>query len=227
MSDIVKKITDELIQEKDEEYKEFQSPLLPTVPPRKMIGVRTPVLRKMAGKLSTSDKEHFISALPHFYYEENNLHAFILSREKDFEKFISETEKFLPYIDNWATCDGLRPICIKGNEDKLLPYIFRWLSSGECYTVRFAIEMLMVHYMEDKFSDEYPRCVAAIESNEYYVNMMSAWYFATLLTKRWDYGIKYLEERKLSEFVHKKTISKVCDSLAVPKDRKEYVKKLR
>ncbi|MBR5454027.1 MAG: DNA alkylation repair protein [Clostridia bacterium] len=223
MTDIIER----LMKEKDEDYKAFQAPLLPGVSPDRMIGVRTPILRRMAKGMTENEKEEFISALPHFYYEENNLHAFVLSLEKDFERCFSAIEDFLPHIDNWATCDGLRPICVKGNKERLLTYIYRWLDSGDCYTIRFAAEMLMVHYMGDSFCDEYPKRIANIVSEEYYVNMMSAWYFATLLTKRWDDGIKYLEERRLSPFVHSKTISKVCDSLAVPRERKEYVKTLR
>jgi len=227
MTDTVKRIRDLLFEEKDEGYKAFQAPLLPGISPDSMIGVRTPVLRRIAKKMTAEEKKEFISTLPHRYYEENNLHAYVLSLEKDFEKCFSAIDAFLPYIDNWATCDGLRPICIKGNEDRLLTYIYSWLDSGECYTIRFATEMLMLHYMKDNFRDEYPQKIAGILSEEYYVNMMSAWYFATLITKRWDDGIKYLEEHLLSPFVHAKTISKVCDSLAVPREKKEYVKKLR
>ncbi|MBQ2826991.1 MAG: DNA alkylation repair protein [Clostridia bacterium] len=227
MTDTVKRIRDLLFEEKDEGYKAFQSPLLPGISPDSMIGVRTPVLRHIAKKMTAEEKEEFISTLPHRYYEENNLHAYVLSLEKNFEKCFSAIDAFLPYIDNWATCDGLRPICIKENEDRLLTYIYRWLDSGECYTIRFATEMLMLHYMKDNFRNEYPQKIAGILSEEYYVNMMSAWYFATLITKRWDDGIKYLEEHMLSPFVHAKTISKVCDSLAVPREKKEYVKKLR
>lgn len=212
----------------DESYRDFHAKLIPNVNKELIIGVRTPQLKSFAKSIvSTKLAENFINQLPHKYYEENNLHAFLLNEEKDFEKCVILIEKFLPYVDNWATCDGLRPKSFNKNKEKLLPYIYRWLSSKHAFTIRFAIEMLMVHFLDDDFSPKYLEIVSKIVSNEYYVNMMIAWYFATALAKKYDFAIKYLEERMLSEFVHNKTIQKAIESFRITKEHKGYLRSLK
>lgn len=211
----------------DDEYKRFSSSLLPTLSPERVIGVRTPVLRKISKKmLGSGEYEAFISDLPHKYYEENNLHAFIIA-SLDMERCIKETERFLPFVDNWGTCDSLRPACFRKHKDELLSHIYLWLESEHTYTKRFAVEMLMVHYFDEDFNTRFLDTVAGIRTEDYYLNMMVSWYFATALTKRYSEALPYIENRRLSPWVHNKAISKARDSRCISKDKKEYLKTLR
>jgi len=221
-------IKDYLFSVKEENYKNFSAKLNPAISPDKILGVRTPILKAYAKKLFKEEKYiSFINTLPHNYFEEDNLHAFIVSLIPNFELCIAETEKFLPLIDNWATCDGLRPNIFKKNKEKLLFYIDKWLESSHTYTVRFGISMLMCHFLDEDFKSEYLEKVSKIKSDEYYINMMIAWFFATALSKKWDETLPYLENKVLEIWVHKKTISKAIDSYRITKEQKEYLKTLR
>lgn len=215
-----------LFELRDEEYKQFSASLMPTVNPDTVIGVRVPLLRKLAKKTKDS-KDVFLSSLPHDYFEENNLHAFIISDISDFDECIGQVERFLPYVDNWATCDGLRPKCFAKNKAKLLEHIQAWLCADEPYTVRFGIEMLMLHYLDEDFNPDMLQAVAKIRSDEYYVNMMIAWYFATALAKQWKESVSFLENKKLSTWVHNKTIQKAVESYRLSAEQKQYLKSLR
>ena len=175
-------LEEQLFSLRKEDYAVFQRRLLPTVPPETILGVATPELRTLA-KVHP-DPEAFRNQLPHRYFEENQIHAFALEREKDFDTAISQVNAFLPYVDNWATCDQLRPKCFARNKETLLPHIQVWLASGDVYTVRFAMGMLMVHYLDGDFRPEYLSWVAENRGEDYYIRMMVAWYFATALAKQ-------------------------------------------
>lgn len=220
-------IHDDLFAMQEVGYRQFQCKLLPTVAAAAVIGVRMPRLRAYAKGMQRDAAEVFRRDLPHRYYEENNLHAILINEIGDFSQCMAALEQFLPYVDNWATCDSLRPRCIKKNKEAFLPYIRRWLACKHTYTVRFAIEMLMVHYLEEAFEDGYPSMVASVYSEEYYVNMMIAWYFATALAKQYEAVIGYLEQARLPEWVHHKTIQKAVESDRVSKERKQYLQTLR
>lgn len=220
-------IIDLLMEHQDMKYREFQSKLIPGIDPRTVIGVRTPLLRKMAKELEKSDREQFLSELPHTYFEENQLHGFILSELKSFEECVEKLEKFLPYVDNWATCDQTSPKVFKKHKAELLPYIQRWLESKYTYTVRFGIGMLMRHFLDEDFKQEYVQMVTAVHSEEYYINMEIAWYMATALAKQWESVIPYVEKRMLDPWTQNKTISKAVDSYRITKEQKEYLRTLR
>ena len=237
------KIQAMLFEMQDLEYKAFHSKLMPTVDKAKIIGIRVPILRKFAKELSKvwavkdesanydgirkNDIIEFMNTLPHQYYEEDNLHAFLIEGIKLYEDCILALDDFLPRVDNWATCDSLKPKVFKKNKDKLLKAIYRWLESEAVYEVRFAINMLMTHYLDEDFKTEYLENVARIKSEEYYINMMIAWYFATALAKQYDEAIVYIEERRLPEWVHRKTIQKAVESYRITAEQKEYLKKLK
>lgn len=212
----------------DEKYKEFFSALVPNIDKSRIIGVKTPQLKKLAKDLyDKPESKEFMSSLPHEYYEENNVHGFMIERIKDFDECIKETEKYLPYIDNWSSCDQLRPAVFKKHKTELLEKIRGWICSDKVYTVRFAIGMLMVHFLDGDFSPEYPELVGKVRSEEYYVNMMSAWYFATALAKQYDSVLPYFTEKKLSPFVHNKAIQKAVESRRVSDERKAFLKTLK
>ena len=214
-----------LFSMQDTKYRDFHARLVPNIDKNTIIGVRTPNLRAFAKEIKPKAEEIF-SGLPHRYYEENNLHAFLISEMSDFDECIEKLNTFLPYVDNWATCDGIRPKCFKKNKETLIFEIDKWLKSGHTYTVRFAIEMLMTHFLDGDFNEKYLEKVSNVKSHEYYINMMIAWYFATALAKKWDCTVKYLEEKRLSEWVHKKTIQKAIESYRITEKQKEYLKKL-
>ena len=221
-------ITQKLLCLADEKYKDFQSKLMPTVDKNKVIGVRTPALRAFAKELHRSGGyEDFLRALPHKYYEEDNLHALLIDKITDFSECIAETEKLLPYIDNWATCDMLRPKAFKKEPQRLLRYIDKWLSSDRVYTVRYAIGCLCSFYLDENFSPGQLSRVAEIESEEYYINMMTAWYFATALAKQYESTVPYIEERKLPGWVHRKTIQKAVESYRISDETKAYLRSLK
>ena len=218
----------QLVALQDKEYQVFHSRLMPTLPPETVIGVRVPLLRKLAKQLAdTPEAEVFLQELPHFYYEENALHAFLLEHVRDYGIALAATERFLPYVDNWAVCDCFSPKVFAQHKPELLPAIRRWLSSDRTYTVRYGIGMLMRYYLDDAFRPEYLAWVAAVHSEEYYVNMMIAWYLATALAKQWEAAIPYLEKRVLSDWVHRKTIQKAVESYRITPEQKVYLKSLR
>lgn len=218
-------IKEELLKLKDEKYKEFHAKLMPTINPDTIIGIRVPVLRAFSKTIQ--DTEDFFSHLPHEYFEENNLHGFLIEKISDFDECIKELEKFLPYVDNWATCDMMRPKVFKKNTDKLVLKIKEWLKSEHTYTVRFGIEMLMVYFLDEKFDEKYLEWVSKIKSDEYYINMMIAWYFATALAKQYETAVKYIEKNKLPLWVHNKTIQKAVESYRISNDVKDYLKTYR
>ena len=212
----------------DTGYREFHSRLIPNIDKAKIIGIRMPVLRKFARDFAkTEEAKGFLNELPHQYYEENNLHMMLITGIREYETCLAEIERFLPYIDNWATCDFAVPKCFTKHKNDLLPHIRQWITSGKTYIVRYGIGMLMSMYLDEDFAPEYPAMVAEVVSEEYYVNMMIAWYFATALAKQWDSVIPYLEERKLSPWVHKKTIQKAIESYRITPEQKEYLRTLR
>lgn len=211
----------------DLKYKEFHQKLMPTIDKNTVIGVRVPLLRKYVKSLDYNKNAEFIKTLPHIYYEENNVHAFLIEQIKDFDKCIDELETFLPYIDNWATCDMLTPKCFKKNTERLLPYIQKWIKSEHAYTVRFAVNMLMKFFLDENFKKEYSDMVKNIFSEEYYVNMVRAWYFATALSKHHEIVLPYLLKNQLDTWTHNKTIQKAIESYRITKEQKEYLKKLK
>ena len=221
-------ITNQLFALQDKAYADFQSKLLPTVQRETVIGVRTPDLRKLAKQVSkTPAAQEFMQALPHRYFDENQLHAFILSEEKDFNTCIADLEHFLPYVDNCATCDQLSPRCFKKHTTELLPYIRKWMKSTHTYTKRFGMGMLMRYYLDTEFKPEYLQWVAAIRSEEYYIRMMQAWLFATALAKQWDATLPYIEKRYLHPWTHNKAIQKAVESFRITNEQKELLKTLR
>ncbi len=220
-------IKDELFKLQDTKYRDFQAKLIPTVKSDTVIGVRTPQLRSLAKKIVKEDYTSFINSLPHKYFDENQLHAFILSEIKDYDECINYINKFLPYVDNWATCDQMSPKVFKKHKKELLNHIKVWIKSKDTYTIRFGIGMLMQHYLDDDFKPEYIKWVSSIKSNEYYVNMMIAWYFATALTKQYKDAILYIENNKLDIWVHNKAIQKACESFRVSNEHKDYLRTLK
>lgn len=222
------KIQQELFALQDTAYRDFQSKLIPNVNPETVIGVRTPELRAFAKALVKEGEEvEFLGALPHQYFDENQLHAFILSEIKDYDRCMQETERFLPFIDNWATCDQLSPKVFKKHRQKLLPHIEKWIASEEVYIVRFAIGALMRYFLDDDFDLAYPELVAALRSEEYYVNMMIAWYFATALAKQYESILPYFETQRLDDWTHNKAIQKAVESRRITMQQKEYLKNLK
>lgn len=209
----------------DLDYRQMMVRLVPNIDPETILGVRTPELRTIAGQLE--DRELFCRTLPHRYFEENQLHSLILSQEREFESAVSKVEDFLPFLDNWATCDQLRPRVFARKPSQLLPHIHRWLVSPHPYTIRFAVEMLMCHYLDDAFDPDYPALVAGVHHSDYYVKMMVAWYFATALAKQYDAVVPYITEKRLETWEHNKAIQKAVESRRIPLERKEFLKKYR
>lgn len=225
---IEKYIRDRLFEMQDLKYRDFHSKLMPTVSKELVIGVRTPDLRRFAKEISnTSYSESFMDILPHKFYEENNLHAFLIELSDDFDLCIERLNRFLPYVDNWATCDMMRPKIFRKHLSELFSQIKIWIKSDDTYTVRFAIEMLMCYYLDENFSTDYSDMVAEIRSDEYYIRMMQAWYFATALSKHYDEIIQYLECHRLDTDTHNKTIRKAIESYRIPDNCKEYLKTLK
>ncbi len=217
----------ELFAAQDLPYRDFQGRLLPTVDRAQMIGVRVPVLRRIADKRrGTPEGDDFLRALPHVYYEENMLHALLLNTMDDYDQCIAEVRRFLPYVDNWAVCDSLRPKCFAPNRDKLLKEITVWRTSAHPYTVRFGLEMLMVHFLDEAFRPEFLSRAADLRSDDYYVRMMQAWFFAEALAKQYEAAVVYLQEGRLEPWVHRKTIQKAVESRKISAERKKEVKTL-
>lgn len=228
MSDIIKEIETELFALQDEKYRDFNASLVPTLDKNSFIGVRSPELRMLAKKYAKDERiETFLSALPHKYQEENTLHGFIISLEKDFDKAIAETERFLPYINNWAVCDGTSPKIFGKNKPELLEYIKKWIKSDEPYTVRFAIGMLMQHFLDEEFEPWQMELVISVNSEEYYIRMMQAWYMATALAKQYDAAFEVIKAKKLPKQTHNKSIQKAVESYRITDERKEILKGYR
>lgn len=225
---LTEEIREELFRLRDEGYGEFQSRLLPTVAPASIVGVRTPALRAYAKQLSgREDIRAFLDDLPHRYFDENQLHAFIISGIRDFDRCMEEVVRFLPFVDNWATCDQLSPKVFKKHRPELLARIKEWIASPATYTVRFGLGMLMQHFLDGDFDAAYLSMAAGVRSEEYYIRMMVAWYFATALAKQYDAAIPYIEERRLDPWTHNKTIQKSVESFRIPAERKAYLKRLK
>lgn len=228
MSNVQETVQARLFELQDLKYKEFQCKLMPTINPETVIGVRTPELRKLAREFSkTPAALEFIKILPHTYYEENNLHGFLIETIKDYDASIAAVEEFLPYIDNWATCDLISPKVFKKHLPELYEKIKVWLKSGQTYTVRFGIGMLMSFYLNDEFNPEMLGLVAGIRSEEYYINMMIAWYFATALAKQYDAALPVIQEHRLEKWTHNKTIQKAIESYRVGDEVKVYLRTLK
>ena len=224
----MQEIVDLLFSKQDIKYRDFQAPLFPNIDKERMIGVRTPELKKIAKQLNGSEiANRFIETLPHDYFDENQLHAFLISLIKDYQTCLKEVERFLPYVDNWGTCDQLSPKVFAKYKEELIVPIRKWLKSKHTYTVRFAIGVLMQHYLDESFKEEYMELVSKVESKEYYINMMIAWFFATALAKQYKTAIKYIEEKKLSFWVHNKTIQKAVESYRINDEQKVYLKSLK
>jgi len=221
-------IRERLLLLRDAEYAAMQVKIIPTVEANRIIGVRTPALRALAKEIYRDEgREAFLAQMPHRYFEEDQLHAFVISEEKDYEVCLRMLEAFLPYIDNWATCDQLSPKVFGKNPEKLLPYIRKWIRSEETYTVRFTIGMLMRYFLKERFSMAWPEMVASVRSEEYYIRMMVAWYFATALAEQYEAVLPFLEERRLEEWTHNKAIQKSVESFRIRPEQKAYLKSLR
>ena len=221
-------IVKELFAMRDEKYAAFQAKLIPNIDPETVIGVRTPALRNYAKNLLKKEETgDFLDVLPHRYFDENQLHAFILSGMKDYDSCMTRLEQFLPYVDNWATCDQMSPKVFKKHKAELFKKIEEWIGSKETYTIRFAVGMLMEHFLDEDFDPKYPKLVAAIRSDKYYVNMMIAWYFATALAKQYDAVLPYIEGKRLDLWTHNKAIQKSVESYRITDEQKAYLKSLK
>ena len=221
-------ITRRLVELSDPVYKAFQSKLLPTVSSERVLGVRIPYLRSLAKILAgTQEADAFLQSLPHRYYDEDNLHAFLIEQIKDYTTCMEALETFLPFVDNWATCDSMSPCVFKKHLPELKVKIRQWLEDEHPYTVRYGMNMLMRHFMQDYFDSEDLQRIAELKRDEYYVRMAVAWYFATALTWQYEAALPYIENHRLSPWIHQKTIQKAVESYRIPDDRKNYLKTLR
>lgn len=218
----------QLFAMRDEGYKAFQSKLMPNIPPERVIGVRTPQLRTFARTfVGTPQAEAFLRDLPHTYYEENNLHAFLIEQIKDYKQLISELNAFLPHVDNWATCDMMRPKIVKRHLPQLLQQIQVWIHADHPYTIRFGLEMLMVHFLDEAFQPEFLEWAADVRSEAYYVRMMVAWFFATALAKQYDAALPLIQARRLDPWTHYKAIQKAVESNRITKEQKALLRTLK
>lgn len=221
-------VTKKLFELQDKDYAKFQLKLTPGIEEKKIIGVRVPEIRKLAKKYIKDDESsEFLNTLPHEYYDENMLHGLLISEIKNYETCIKEVDKFLPFVDNWAVCDIMSPKIFKKHKDELIKKIREWVKSKHIYTCRFGIEMLMRHYLDEDFKKEYLEIPAKVHLEEYYVQMMIAWFFATALAKKWDETIPYIENNILDSWVHNKTIQKAKESYRITDEQKEYLKSLK
>lgn len=221
-------IKKELILLRDDKNADFSSKLIPNIPRESILGVRVPLLRGLAKKLyKANDFSHFLDSLPHEFFDENMLHSVLISEIRDFDEALKRTEEFLPFIDNWAVCDILSPKVFSRQKDALLKKIKEWVKSPLTYSCRFALGMLMQHFLDESFDEGLLEIPSQIQSDEYYINMMIAWFFATALFKKWDSSIKYIEEKRLSPWVHNKSIQKALESLRISDDKKAYLRSLK
>lgn len=218
-----------LFKMRDEKYAAFQAKLTPGIPSESFIGIRVPILRAFAKEfIKEPEHEAFLKHLPHNYYDENMLHALILSLLKDYDKCIEMTDAFLPYVDNWAVCDIMSPKVFAKHKEDLLQKINTWSKSSHTYTCRFGLEMLMTHFLDKDFKPEYLEIPAIVKNEEsYYVNMMIAWFFATALAKQWDASLPYLTNNRLSTWCHNKTIQKACESFRITPEQKAFLRTLK
>ena len=224
----IEEIRKKLFELQDKKYRDFQCRLIPTLESTTIIGVRTPELRRYAKELvKQKDIQNFLSFLPHQYFEENQLHAFIISEIKDNKQCLEELNRFLPFVDNWATCDQLSPKVFKKNRSELIDQIKQWVCSDKTYMVRFGIGMLLEHFLDDDFDSIYLEMVSKISSTEYYIRMMIAWYFATALAKQYTKALPYIEEQRLDIWTHNKTIQKAVESRRITLEQKEYLRRLK
>ena len=226
----IEAIQSKLLSMQDKAYRDFNAKLIPTVDPKLMIGIRTPLLRKFAKDLFKTEPKQaaaFMQTLPHRYFEENNLHAFLIENIKDFDTAITETERFLPFIDNWATCDSFAPRLFKKHPDEIYQKILLWIRSPRTYTVRYAINLLLSNYLDDRFKPAMLELVSAIKSDEYYINMMIAWYFSFALIKQYNAALPYIKKQTLDPFTHNKTIQKAIESRRIPAEIKDYLRTLK
>ena len=225
---MIEKIREELNLQQDTKYRDLQIRIIPTVKPETIIGVRTPELKRMAKQFGASEEiGTFLNDLPHTFFEENQLHAFIVSGMKEYEECIQALNRFLPYVDNWATCDQMSPRVFRKHPAELPEEIRKWIGSTKPYTIRFGIGMLMEHYLDESFDPAYPEAVASLRSEEYYVNMMIAWYFATALAKQYEAALPYIENHRLDDWTHNKAIQKAVESYRITPEQKEYLKTLK
>lgn len=223
-------ITEKILELQDMEYREFTARLIPDIDKKRIVGVRLPQLRTLAKEIVREGKgDAVLTELPHYYTDENNLHALVLAELKDYDRTVAELDRFLPYVDNWATCDSMKPKTFKRNEnkEKLLADIRRWINTDKPFTIRFAISMLMTHFLDNDFREEYLDWVAAVENEHYYVRMMVAWYFATALAKQYDATLPYLMARRLKKWTHNKAIQKAIESLRITQEQKLLLRTLK
>ena len=226
--EMIRDVRKRLFEMQDTGYRDFHARLVPTVEKEKIIGIQIPILRKFAKEFGKTERsEMFLKVLPHQYYEENNLHGLLIEQIRDYDKCLKELERFLPYINNWATCDLLALHMMKKHRDIFIREIYRWMESDKPYIIRFGISMLMRHYLDEGFKPEYPEKVAAIRSEEYYVNMMRAWYFATALAKQYEKILPFLEEQRMDIWTHNKTIQKSIESYRITQEQKDHLRTLR
>ena len=221
-------IQEQLFELSDQKYKNFQSRLIPTIDPDTVMGVRMPKIRELVRHL-IKDTRHrdFLESLPHDFYDENILHSLIINECQDYDMCLEKVNSFLPYIDNWAVCDSLNPKIFKNHREQLLTEIKQWINSDHPYTCRFGIKMLMTHFLDEDFDEKYLDWVAKIRSDEYYVDMMIAWFFATALTKQWVAAVPFIENKKLDHWTHNKAIQKARESRMVPQEKKDYLNKIK
>ena len=228
---IIEEIKDYLLKNQDLQYKQFHSSLMPTINSEVVIGIKVPILRnytkELLKKYDIQSFVPFFKDLPHQYYEENNIHAFLIEKINNYDECLFQLEQFLPYIDNWATCDMLNPKVFSKNKDKLLKKINEWIKSSHTYTIRFGIGMLMRYFLDKDFNSSYLELVYSIKSEEYYVNMMKAWFFATALAKQYDATLPLFQNKKLDIWTHNKAIQKAIESFRVPAEHKQYLKTLK
>ncbi len=229
-------IQKDLFKLQDKEYRDFQSKLIPNISPEHIIGIRTPALRSYAKKLLREAKKDasvqaeidaFTADLPHTYYDENNLHGFLIEGIRDYDACLAALNRFLPFVDNWATCDMMSPKILSADLNRLLPAINEWLSSGHTYTVRYGIGMLMRYYLDEHFTPDYFKLVADQCCEEYYINMMVAWYFATALARQYEAALSFLEQKKMPEWTHNKAIQKAIESNRITPEQKKYLRTLK
>lgn len=219
-------ITQRILLEKDDKYREFCIKLTPSVAPSRVLGVRIPALRKIAKNADADSARAFLRALPHDYYEEDNVHGFLIERIQNYGECVAALDEFLKHVDNWATCDMCSPKILKKYPEKTVENAFRWIDSGRVYESRFGIKALMSFFQDELYEPRLSDKVASVKSGEYYVNMMIAWYFATLLSKQWDFAIKYLQNNALDEWTHNKTIRKAIESYRISDEKKDFLRKL-
>lgn len=225
---ITEEIRADLFANQDIKYRDFQSKLTPTIAEDSAIGVRTPVLRKLAkGYSKRADVADFLDDLPHQYFDENQIHAFVISEIKDYDECITRLNQFLPYVDNWATCDQMSPKCFKKNHDLLPGQLLKWIGTNDIYTIRFAIVSYMSQFLDEDFDEEYLKIVASVKSDEYYINMAIAWYFATALAKQYEAALPYIENNMLDKWTHNKAIQKSIESYRVTDEHKQYLRSLK